>query len=56
MISLVRSFVPVLKDRRGVTAVEYAMIAGIIVAAILVGFTLLANNVSTQFTSIAGSV
>jgi Flp pilus assembly pilin Flp len=56
MISLVRSFMPVLKDRRAVTAVEYAMIAGIIVAAILVGFSLLANNVSSQFTSVAGSI
>ena len=38
-------------DRRGVTALEYGMIAGLIVATIALGFGFLANNLSSQFTN-----
>ena len=41
-------------DRRAVTALEYGLIAGVIVATILVGFGVLANNVSTKFRSVGG--
>jgi Flp pilus assembly pilin Flp len=43
-------------DRRAVTALEYALIAGIIVATVVVGFMNLSNAVSNQFNSIGGSV
>jgi Flp pilus assembly pilin Flp len=39
-------------DRRAVTALEYGLIAGVIVATIAVGFSMLANSLSTQFTVI----
>jgi Flp pilus assembly pilin Flp len=43
-------------DCRAVTALEYGLIAGVIVATIAVGFAVLANDLSTQFTNIGGSV
>jgi len=43
-------------DCRGVTALEYALIAGIIVATVLIGFTSLSNALSNQFTSIGASL
>jgi Flp pilus assembly pilin Flp len=43
-------------DRRAVTALEYGLIAAIIVATIVGGFRLLANSVSTKFSTIGGSL
>jgi Flp pilus assembly pilin Flp len=43
-------------DRRGVTALEYALIAGVIVATILVGFNVLANDMSNEFSNIGASL
>jgi Flp pilus assembly pilin Flp len=43
-------------DRRAVTALEYGLIAGVIVATIMVGFSLLANDLSQQFENIGNSV
>jgi Flp pilus assembly pilin Flp len=43
-------------DRRAVTALEYGLIAGVIVATIAVGFTILANDLSQQFENIGNSV
>ncbi len=39
-------------DRRAVTALEYGLIAGVIVAVILLGFRGLANSLSTKFVSV----
>jgi Flp pilus assembly pilin Flp len=39
-------------DRRAVTALEYGLIAGVIVATIMVGFRLLANALSASFSTI----
>jgi Flp pilus assembly pilin Flp len=43
-------------DRRAVTALEYGLIAGVIVATIAVGFALLANDLSQQFANIGNSI
>jgi Flp pilus assembly pilin Flp len=43
-------------DRRAVTALEYGLIAGVIVAVITVGFTTLANSLSTKFVHIGQSL
>jgi Flp pilus assembly pilin Flp len=43
-------------DRRAVTALEYGLIAGVIVATIAVGFSLLANDLSQQFANIGNSL
>ena len=42
----------VLKDRRGVTAVEYAVIAGVLVASIGAAFTALGTTLKTFFTGL----
>ena len=38
--------------KRGVTSLEYGLIAGVIVATIAVGFKVLANNLSSKFSGI----
>jgi Flp pilus assembly pilin Flp len=43
-------------DRRAVTALEYGLIAGVIVAVITLGFTSLADALSSQFTTIGDSL
>jgi Flp pilus assembly pilin Flp len=43
-------------DRRAVTALEYGLIAGVIVATIAVGFASLANSLSSQFSAIGNSL
>jgi Flp pilus assembly pilin Flp len=43
-------------DRRAVTALEYGLIAGLIVATIAIGFTSLANALSNQFITIGDSL
>ena len=45
-----------LSDRRAVTALEYGLIASVIVATMMVGFHLLANSVSTSFSTIGGKL
>lgn len=54
MIERMKAWWTLASDRRGVTALEYAMIAGIIVAVIAVGFGIFASDLSTQFGSIGG--
>lgn len=44
------------RDDRGITALEYALIAGIIVVTVVVGFTSLGDALSTKFSSIGGSL
>jgi Flp pilus assembly pilin Flp len=41
------------KDERGVTAVEYAVIAGVLVTAIAGAFTALGTTLTTFFTGLA---
>jgi len=43
-------------DRRAVTALEYAIIAGVLVATILIGFNVFANDLSNRFNNIAGGI
>jgi Flp pilus assembly pilin Flp len=43
-------------DRRPVTALEYDLIAGVIVAVINLGFTSLADALSSEFSTIGDSI
>jgi pilus assembly protein Flp/PilA len=43
-------------DRRAVTALEYGLIAGVIVAVIFLGFKGLAGSLSSKFVSIGTSL
>ena len=56
MVQIVRNWFAITVDRRAVTALEYGLIAGLIVATIAVGFSLLANSLSTQFVDIGSSL
>jgi pilus assembly protein Flp/PilA len=56
MFEYIKTWVELKTDRRAVTALEYALIAGVIVATILVGFNVLANDISSKFNSIGTAV
>ena len=56
MIEYARTWLELKTDRRAVTALEYGLIAGAIVAVILVGFNVLANDLSTKFSTIGGNL
>jgi pilus assembly protein Flp/PilA len=45
-----------IKETRGVTAIEYALIAALIAVAAIAAFTLVGNNLSTTFSSIANQL
>ncbi len=54
MLALVRHWVAFKFDRRGVTALEYAIIAGLVGAVVVGGFTTLGSNISTKISAVAG--
>jgi pilus assembly protein Flp/PilA len=56
MFEYIKTWVELKTDRRAVTALEYALIAGVIVATILVGFQVLASDMSAKFNSIGNSL
>lgn len=56
MIAYIKTWASLSTDRRAVTALEYAMIAGIVVAVIAVGFGVMAGNISTKFASIGNAL
>jgi Flp pilus assembly pilin Flp len=56
MIEYAKTWFELKFDRRAVTALEYGLIAGVIVATIAVGFSLLANSLSAKFGIIGGSL
>jgi Flp pilus assembly pilin Flp len=56
MFEYIKTWVELKTDRRAVTALEYALIAGVIVATILAGFQVLAGDLSSKFSAIGGSL
>jgi Flp pilus assembly pilin Flp len=56
MFEYIKTWAALQTDCRAVTALEYAMIAGIIVAVIAVGFGVLASDISNKFNAIGGSI
>jgi Flp pilus assembly pilin Flp len=56
MYEYLKTWIELKTDRRAVTALEYALIAGVIVATILVGFNVLANDMSNKFSNIGASL
>ena len=52
MIEYIKTWVELKSDRRGVTALEYALIAGVIVATIIVGFQSFATHLSGALSGI----
>jgi pilus assembly protein Flp/PilA len=45
-----------IESERGVTAIEYGLLASLVALAIIAGATLLGTNLNTLFTTIAGKV
>ncbi len=56
MINHVKTLLSLASDRRGVTALEYALIAAVIVGTIAAGFTTFAGDLSSYFGSVGGSL
>jgi pilus assembly protein Flp/PilA len=56
MIEYVKTWLALKTDRRAVTALEYGLIAGVIVAVVAVGFGVLATDLSNKFSAIGGSL
>jgi Flp pilus assembly pilin Flp len=52
MFELIRAAAALLADRRGVTAVEYAVIAGVLIALIAAAFTPLGNALQDYMSTI----
>lgn len=53
---LTRSFRLFAGDRKGVTALEYGLIAALIASAIVAGVALLGTNMQTMFNTLAGNI
>jgi Flp pilus assembly pilin Flp len=56
MIEYMMAWCDLKTDRRAVTALEYALIAGVIVATILIGFNVFANDLSNRFSNAGTSL
>ncbi len=56
MTEFLEPWLALLPDRRAVTALEYALIAGVLVATILIGFNVFASDLSNKFSNIGGSL
>jgi pilus assembly protein Flp/PilA len=49
-------FLNLLKDRSGVTAIEYALIAALIAVAAIAAFTLVGSSLSSTFSAVASQL
>jgi pilus assembly protein Flp/PilA len=49
-------FLNLLKDRFGVTAIEYALIAALIAVAAIAAFTLVGSSLSSTFSAVASQL
>lgn len=56
MLSLYTNLMVRLRSEKGATAVEYGIMVALIAVVIIVAVTLLGNNLSTMFNSVAGKV
>ena len=56
MLTTIMTWVCLREDRRAVTAVEYAMIVGVVVTIIMMGFGNLATDISNKFHSIGNNL
>lgn len=56
MLEFIKTWVELKTDRRAVTALEYALIGGVIVVTVVAAFNTLGTAMSTAFTSIGTSL
>ena len=53
MYEYVKTWLELKTDKRAVTALEYGLIAGVLVVTMIVGFNILGAKMSTQFNAVA---
>jgi Flp pilus assembly pilin Flp len=56
MYEYVKTWLEIKTDKRAVTALEYGLIAGVLVVTVLVGFNTLGSGMLTKFTNIKTSL
>jgi Flp pilus assembly pilin Flp len=56
MTEYLRPWLALWSEQRAVTTLEYALIAGVLVATILIGFNVFASDLSNSFSNIGGSL
>ena len=56
MIDFLKIWLELKTDKRAVTALEYGLIAAVVAAVMVVGATTLGTNLSSKFTSLAGTL
>lgn len=56
MIAYLKTWLELKADRRAVTALEYGLIAGVLVGTIMIGFGTLAGDMSSKFSSIGAGL
>jgi Flp pilus assembly pilin Flp len=56
MINYLKPWLLLRADHRAVTALEYALIAGVLVATILIGFNVFAGDLANRFNNVGGSL
>jgi Flp pilus assembly pilin Flp len=53
MYEYIKTWLEIKTDKRAVTALEYGLIAGVLVVTVLVGFQTLGSGIQTKFKNIA---
>jgi Flp pilus assembly pilin Flp len=56
MVLCIATWFQLSADRRAVTALEYGLIASIVVAIVVAGFRLMANGLSSKFVAVGASL
>jgi Flp pilus assembly pilin Flp len=56
MYEYVKTWLEIKTDKRAVTALEYGLIAGVLVVTVLVGFNTLGTNMMSKFNKIANTL
>ena len=56
MFTFLNNFRALVKDERGVTALEYGLIAGLVAVVIVTSVTTLGTKLTTTFTSISNAL
>ncbi|HTI79308.1 MAG TPA: hypothetical protein VL614_02535 [Acetobacteraceae bacterium] len=56
MVSYLSAWCGLALDRRAITSLEYALIAGVLVATIVVGFNVFAGDLSDRFNTVAAGI
>jgi pilus assembly protein Flp/PilA len=56
MYEYIKTWLELKTDKRAVTALEYGLIAGVLVVTVLVGFNTLGSNLQAKFNTVASKL